>query len=130
MSARCRQDLPKLLHMLVLAALALGFLLQPILAAAGEMHELGHDGAETHAVADHSPHAPEPAPAGGAGGDDDAALHVLLHFFQCCGQAPAVMLPEAGSPPVEPGNTRPPGSRTAIVPGSLPPPLLRPPISA
>lgn len=80
------------LRVLVLGLVALGFVLQPVLAAAGEMHALAHDPAGTHAHDLHA-EAGDPAPSGGEPSEDGAAtLHLLLHFAHCCG-ATAALLP-------------------------------------
>ena len=70
---------------LMLAILALGLVVQPILGSVSELHELTHDVAGTH---------------GGdktlTAGEDDTAgtLHVMHHFAHCCGHA----VPTAAAP--------------------------------
>ncbi|KAF1696698.1 hypothetical protein CSC62_08975 [Pseudoxanthomonas jiangsuensis] len=80
---------------LLVALLVLGLLVRPVLSAVGEVHELDHEGAASHA---HAPAADGPADAGRAGdghadGPERGAaglLHTLLHFAHCCGQVPAL----------------------------------------
>lgn len=78
------------LRVLVLGLFALGLVLQPVMAAAGEMHELAHDpsGAHSHV------HADDVDPGSMAAGEsDDSAetLHVLLDFAHCCGATAAMV---------------------------------------
>lgn len=98
---RLRRLLP-LLHVLVLALFASGLVLQPVLAAAGEMHELAHDPSGMHA---HGLHADDVAAELAAAGEQNEhgaqTLHVLLHFAHCCGAA-AAMLPIVKALPVIP----------------------------
>ncbi len=88
------------------ALLALALVLQPMVAAMGEVHELNHAvgtssamgvNDEHHRIADHQEEAP---------GDSDSEdpVHLLLHFAHCCSQTPttlgalqAQLLPVAGS---------------------------------
>ena len=88
---RFRRLLP-LLRVLVLVLFAAGLVVQPVLAAAGEMHELAHDPSGTHA---HGPHADDVAAEMAAAGeqhpDEARTLHVLLHFAHCCGAATAML---------------------------------------
>lgn len=80
------------LRVLVLGLFALGLLLQPVMAAAGEMHEFAHDPSGTHS---HGLHAngldAEFTAADGHDPDGSGALHVLLDFAHCCGTASAVL---------------------------------------
>lgn len=80
--------------MIVLTLLALGMVLQPVLAAVGEYHEIEHSPSGTHAHALHASEAPEDLDQerGSVPPADDApALHVLLHFAHCCGATAAVL---------------------------------------
>jgi hypothetical protein len=74
------------LHALGLLLLMLCVGLRPIIAIAGELHELGHS--DTAAALHHHDHAhPQPTPS-----DTDAdPLHGLLHAAQCCAAASAVL---------------------------------------
>lgn len=79
------------LRILVLGLFALGLVLQPVLAAAGAMHdELAHNSPGTHV---HDLHADdvdaELVVAGEQDEDGTTTLHVLLHFAHCCGGAAA-----------------------------------------
>lgn len=112
----------------LLGLLALCMALQPVLAAAGELHE-----AFAHAdqAAFHLEGSDDHGDASGDPGDEPAdALHVLLHFAHCCGHPAGLNPPEAGahwSPVHEP---RP---LTAVVAPTLAPQLgspFRPPIQA
>ena len=98
---RPRRWLP-LLRVLVLGLFALGLVLQPVMAAVGEMHELAHDPSGTHS---HDLHAEElDAELAAAGEQDEGGaktLHVLLHFSHCCG-ATAALLPVLKPLPVMP----------------------------
>ncbi|MEZ0471162.1 hypothetical protein [Luteimonas salinilitoris] len=108
---RRRRWLP-LLRVLVLVLFALGSVLQPVMAAAGEMHELAHDASGMHA---HDLHADEVDAAGEQGQDETRILNVLLHFAHCCG-ATAALLPALGSIPAMPA----PGG-LAIAKAPIPP---------
>ena len=84
-------------RMALLVMLALSFVLQPVLAAIGETHELTHAGAmqaDGHVVDQHDldgrdvaadshdqPNSP----------DGDSPWHAALHFAHCCGQGPTVL---------------------------------------
>ena len=85
-----RRRLPPALRAFVFALLALGLLLKPVLAAAGELHELGHDPSGTHALAGHDDHV-----SGDDAPDVDEAdpLHALIHFAHCCGQSSVAFMP-------------------------------------
>ena len=82
---------------ILLTLLVLGMVLQPVLAAVGEYHDIEHRPAGTHAHALHASEVPDDLdqergtaqdvpPA-----DDAPALHVLLHFAHCCGATAAVL---------------------------------------
>lgn len=116
MSRATAHHCPPLLRIVLLGLVALGLVLQPVLAAAGEMHELAHDPAGTHA---HDLRADPPAAAPAAGDGQDApgarTLHVLLHFAHCCG-ATAALLPLLEPMPLAPVN-----GRLALAEASMPP---------
>jgi len=91
-----------LLRVLVLGLFALALVLQPVMAAVGEMHELAHDPSGTHS---HDLHTDELDVELAAAGEQDQGgaktLHVLLHFSHCCG-ATAAPLPALKPLPVMP----------------------------
>jgi hypothetical protein len=74
---------------LMLAVLALGVLVQPVLGSVSELHALTHDAAGTHG-----------SDATLTAGEDGSAgtLHVVHHFAHCCGHA----MPMATAPMVLP----------------------------
>lgn len=82
-----------LLRVLLLGMIALGLVLQPVLAAAGEMHALTHDASGMH---DHDfDNEALDAEVLVTGEQDEGSaktLHTLLHFAHCCG-ATAALLP-------------------------------------
>ena len=98
---RLRRLLP-FLRVLALALFALGLVLQPVMAAVGEMHELAHDPSGTHS---HDLHVDELDAELAAAGEQNQGgaktLHVLLHFSHCCG-ATAALLPVLKPLPVMP----------------------------
>lgn len=95
-----------LLRVLVLGLFALGLVLQPVLATAGEMHELVHDPSGMHAHDLHVDDVDAELAAAGEQDEDGAkTLHVLLHFAHCCG-ATAAMLPILDSIPAMPPTGR------------------------
>lgn len=108
-----------LLRVVVLGVLALGLAFQPVMTAAGEMHELAHDpsGAHSHGPDDNDLRA-EFTAAGAHDQDGSETLHLLLDFAHCCGSAAAV-LPVLDSSP-----TRPVAARMVVEKAS-PPPALR-----
>ncbi|QOY62661.1 hypothetical protein INQ40_12455 [Lysobacter sp. H21R4] len=76
----------------MLVLLGLGLVLQPVMAAVGEMHELAHDPSGMHG---HDVHADDLDVELEASGEQDQGgaktLHVLLHFAHCCGATAAVL---------------------------------------
>ena len=87
---RLRRLLP-FLRVLALGLFALGLVLQPVMAAAGEMHELAHDPTGTHAPGQHADDLDTELDAGDEQDEDGArTLHVLLHFAHCCGATAAM----------------------------------------
>jgi len=92
MARSLRYRCSSFLRALVLGLFALGLVLQPVMAAAGEMHELAHDPSGMHS---HGPHTSgldaELTAAGEHDQDGAGTLHVLLDFAHCCGTAAAVL---------------------------------------
>ena len=120
----------QLMRVLVLGLFALGLVLQPVLAAVGEMHELAHDPSGMHSDARQADSVDTQLTAAGEqreGGTE--TLHVLLEWAHCCG-ATTAMLPSlklmsfvpAFSPLI-------PGESQTPPPGYLPAPF-KPPIFA
>lgn len=115
---------PSFLRLLALGVLLLGVIAQPVMAAVGDVHEIGH-GASLHAHADR--HADNESDDGG-GEDGPGLLHALMHAGHCCGHAtampvslpawPALALPEPAPRFLPLLHARPGGDR-----------LLRPPIA-
>lgn len=116
-------------HWLVSLSLMLAFVVQPALAAVGELHELGHGADETHFALEGGESIAEEIAEHGESGDLAAGvLHIVHHIFHCCGQVttPAV---EAFPPLPPPMHVPGPKASTAARPASEP--LLapfRPPI--
>ncbi len=97
-----------LLRLCLLALLSLGLVLQPLLAAVGELHELAHDPTGTHAVLDGGDVAKD-GPAKDAGDKSDpSSLHLLLEYAHCCGQMPLSAWPAVASATVFPVIADPP----------------------
>lgn len=127
---RPRRWLP-LLRVLVLVLFALGLVLQPVMAAAGEMHEFAHDpsGMHSDALQADSVDAELAAAAGEQGEGGTETLHVLLDWAHCCG-ATAAMLPGIKLIPMMPATNRLiPAEFSIPPPGYLPAPF-KPPIFA
>ena len=71
----------KLLHWLTIVSLMLALVLQPTLAAIGELHELGHDLDQTHiATEDHGAVTDEIAEHGESGDGTAGFLHLVHHI--------------------------------------------------
>ncbi len=105
-----------LLRVFVLGLFALGLVLQPVMATAGEMHELAHDPSGMHGHALHADDVDAELAAAGEQGQDEArTLHLLLHFAHCCG-ATAPLLPVLKSIPAMPA-----AGRLAIAKTPIPP---------
>lgn len=126
-----RQSRP--LRILVLLFFAFALILQPVLAAAGEMHELAHDPSGLHSHTMHaddglSPSAPESSEKPER--DESGTLHILLDFAHCCGQTAGAFLPLAKAVDHLPPAVRPLLTQSQIVlPARLFAPF-RPPIFA
>ncbi|MBS7457925.1 hypothetical protein [Coralloluteibacterium stylophorae] len=115
-----------LLRVLVLGLFSLGLVVQPVMAAAGEMHELAHDPSGMH---DHRLHAEDVEAELAATGEQDGArtLHVLLRFAHCCGATAALLTV------LKPVPAKPAPDRLAIAKTAIPPPArlatpFKPPI--
>lgn len=106
--------------------LLLALVVQPALAAMGEIHELSHVGdTASHAAFDT---AYAPAPQDSAEGGD--ALHFLVHFSHCCSPVSA-MVPFTPVPlPAINSSTSPALGLLALPLGSALEDVLRPPIQA
>src|SRR3546814_20383615 len=109
---RLRRLLP-FLRVLALALFALGLVLQPVMAAVGEMHELAHDPSGTHS---HDLHVDELdaelATAGAQNQGGAKTLHVLLPFSRGCGATAALL------PVVNPLNVISLSGRLALAPAT------------
>jgi hypothetical protein len=118
-----------LLHWLTTVSLMLALVLQPTLAAIGELHELGHGLDETHlASEDHEAVTDEVAEHGESGDRTAGFLHVIHHVTHCCGQV-AVPAFESHPAPVQVMHAAEPNPFTTARPANEP--LLgpfRPPI--
>ena len=126
---RPRRWLP-LLRVLVLGLFALGLVLQPVMAAVGEMHELAHDPSGSHVHGQHADDLDAGLDAGDEQDEDGArTLHVLLHFAHCCG-ATAALVQLLGPVPSMPADA---SLATAMTPMAPQPRLsspFKPPIFA
>lgn len=80
------------LRLAVLALLALGLCLQPVLAAMGEVHEVAAHAAQaaTHAHV-HADLDVDPRTSDAQTPERESSLHLLLHFAHCCGQSASVL---------------------------------------
>lgn len=137
-----RRATAMLLRLAVLALLALGLCLQPVLATLGEAHELAAHAAQAathaHVHADapadshadgHAEVAAPPADAGRAP-EPESPSHLLMHLAHCCGQSASVL------PPLLPKLAAPAGLRVhadavqVLALNKRPNRLQRPPIAA
>ena len=119
---------PTLMRLLALGVLLLGVTAQPVMAAVGDVHELGHGGAlHSHASPGSPSHAdddrtPDESDGGGS------LLHALMHAAHCCGHATAMPMPAVIWQTLAPPDT-------ALALPTVPMPihrsdkLLRPPIA-
>jgi len=73
--------------------LAFALMVQPLVAAIGEVHELGHATGSLSAVAAHSDDHSGAQHADQAPNEPESndAMHVLLHFAHCCSQTPTTL---------------------------------------
>ncbi len=85
MSRFSRRRWIKLLRLPALALLMLAVLVNPVLAAVGDLHESSLGGAEHSLPADG--HGRE----GGAGAGEGDLLHALMHAAHCCGHLTAIL---------------------------------------
>lgn len=91
MFARTQHQRPAFLRVFVLTLFALVLMLRPVLAAAGEIHELEHDPSGQHLILDFD--GPETGLDTEPDNDADSELlHLLLQCAHCCGSA-APMVP-------------------------------------
>ena len=131
MSSRQRPRLPLPLRVFVLALFALGLVLQPVLASWGELHELAHDKAGTHAHVDHSDNVNDELSASDKSDPGRSGmLHALMHLAHCCGPSTVTLTSAMRAMPVAPGVTilALAESQRPLQPRALAP--FRPPISA
>lgn len=85
-----RRPTLSLCRWLMLAALALSVILQPVLGSVSELHELSHDAASAHGASE--------VEMPGEEGDAAGTLHVMHHFAHCCGH----VVPTSAAPLVLP----------------------------
>lgn len=108
--------------------LVLGFVLQPVMAAYGQLHEtLGHlDEGVAHVEGD----AHDAPPSPGEDGHDTGVLHALSHHAHCCAQSQ--WLPPDGLPVPMPcaSDPRPASAGYDVAPDSRFDTPFRPPILA
>ena len=73
--------------------LALALIVQPTIAAIGEVHELSHASGSLGAVAAHGDHYADVQHAEDApdAPENNDAMHVLLHFAHCCSHTPTTL---------------------------------------
>ena len=73
--------------------LALALMVQPLVAAIGEVHELSHAAGSLSAVASHADDHSSAQHADQAPNEPESndAMHVLLHFAHCCSQTPTTL---------------------------------------
>lgn len=113
--------------------LVLGFVLQPVMAAYGQMHEtLGHLGeGVAHVEGDvHDDAHDDAPPSPGEDGHDTGVLHALSHHAHCCAQPQ--WLPPDGLPLPMPraSDPRPSSAGYDVAPDSRFDTPFRPPILA
>lgn len=74
-------------HWLISIGLVLALIVQPVLAAVGELHEMTHGLDETHLAVDaHGDLTSELLAEGEADDPTAGALHLVHHMAHCCGQ--------------------------------------------
>lgn len=111
--------------------LVLGFVLQPVMAAYGQLHEtLAHVGDGVAHVEGDTHDDASVSPDEGERGHDTGVLHALSHHAHCCAQPQ--WLPPTGLPTLPPAiaGMRPPGVDPDASPDSRIDTPFRPPIVA
>lgn len=89
--SRLAPSRPTLL-LLVWLVSALGMVVQPVMAAAGEVHELAHDPSGSHLhPADNAMADSAPDSGAARGTPDNPSLHLLMDLAHCCGGTVAVL---------------------------------------
>lgn len=90
MSRRARRRFVSLIRLLAVMVFAMTLLIGPVLSSISEVHELAHDPSGQHSDVEsghgRSTHNTVQEQREGKAAD---ALHALLHFAHCCGQASA-----------------------------------------
>ena len=90
MTRRARRRLVSLIRLSAVMVFAIALLVGPVLSSIGEIHELAHDPSGQHSDVEsgrgRSTHNTIQEQREGKAAD---ALHALLHFAHCCGQASA-----------------------------------------
>lgn len=116
------------LRLPALAVLLLAVTANPLLAALGDLHELGSGSAHLHTQAEHADDGTGHAAPGG-NHDDGGLLHALTHASHCCGH-PSAVVPAVLAALPRPAMLSP--QSTAGAPHAPAPlqGLLRPPIAA
>lgn len=125
------------LRLAVLALLALGLCLQPVLAAMGEAHEAVAHAAQAashaHVHADMGADIDTdaaPAQPDGQAPERESPLHLLMHFTHCCGQSASVLPPLLAAVAVAAAPHLPGHAVPALTLRTRPNSLYRPPIAA
>lgn len=116
------------LRLPALALLLLAVVANPLLAALGDLHELGSGSSHLHSLAEH------PATSGDRGPQDDShegggLLHALMHASHCCGHPSAVAPAILHVLPFVAASTAPQAMH-AVQPAARLESLFRPPIAA
>jgi hypothetical protein len=116
------------LRLPALAVLLLAVTANPLLAALGDLHELGSGSEHLHTQAEHADGGTRHE-APGDNHDDGDLLHALMHASHCCGHpsavVPAVLAALPRTPVLSPRSTARAWHAPAPLQG-----LLRPPIAA
>lgn len=115
------------LRLLALGLFALGMALQPVLAAAGELHALAHDPGGDHAHALHDAEGEQDRLADDGPEGESETLHTLLHFAHCCG-ATAAAVPTTKPAAFASLRDSPLTAQAAIPPQARLPAPFKPPI--
>ncbi|HYM87350.1 MAG TPA: hypothetical protein VET30_11540 [Pseudoxanthomonas sp.] len=82
-----RHRIAKLLRLPALVLLMLAVLVNPVLAAVGDLHESSHGGVEQTQLTDSHDHADD----AGAQEEEVDLLHALMHAAHCCGHLTAIL---------------------------------------